>query len=219
MKAKRVVVIGGASGIGAAVARLAKEHGAEVLVASRSSGVDLRDEASVERFFAKTGAFDHLAITAGDWDFPFQIPTAEIDIAAAQQMLAVRFWGSITAVKHAANTIARDGSIVLTGGMLAHRPMKGAPLATAIGGALEYLARGFAVDLAPVRVNAVSPGLIATEHVTTAMPAAYIAQATAAQPVPRAATPAEAAHAYIYAMTNSYITGQVLPVDGGGHLV
>jgi NAD(P)-dependent dehydrogenase (short-subunit alcohol dehydrogenase family) len=230
---KRVVVIGGASGIGFAVAELARAQGGEIVIASSSEArvaaaaarigatgktVDLRDEAGVAHFFDALGPFDHLAITAGDWSVPLFTSIHDLDLARARDSLAVRFWGALAAVKHAARTIARDGSITLTGGMLVHRPMKHAPLPTAVGAAVEYLARGLAMDLAPVRVNAVSPGLVLTEHVLE-MPEAVRQAIVAALPLPRGATPAEAAQAYVYLMQNTYATGQVLPVDGGGLLV
>jgi NAD(P)-dependent dehydrogenase (short-subunit alcohol dehydrogenase family) len=231
---KRVIVIGGASGIGFAVAALAREAGAEVVIASstaanvdaavgRLSGatggaVDLRSEASVSRFFETHGAFDHLAITAGDWGGSMFADTRDLDLAAARDGLEVRFWGVLAAVKHASRTIAPNGSITLTSGMLAHRPRKGAPLATAIGGAVEHLARGLAVDLAPVRVNAVCPGMILTDIVKQ-MPPETLQAYVAGLPLPRAASPTEAATAYVYLMLNGYVTGQILPVDGGGGLV
>jgi len=232
---KRVVVIGGASGIGFAVAELARAQGAAVVVASRNEAnvsaaagrlpgavgrtVDLRDEASVAGFFTQLGAFDHLAITAGDWDIPMFASTRDLDLDQAKAGLAVRFWGVLAAVKHGCRTIAQDGSITLTSGMLVHRPMKGAPLATAVGGAVEYLAHGLAVDLAPVRVNAVCPGLILTDHVKQTMPEAMLQAFVSRQPLPRCASPQEAATAYVYLMLNGYATGQVLPVDGGGLVV
>lgn len=231
---KRVIVIGGSSGIGFAVAALSRELGAEVVIASsnaanveaaveRLSGttgstVDLRDEVSVSGFFENLGAFDHLAITAGDWGGTMFAAMQDLDLAAARDGLAVRFWGVLAAVKHGCRTIAEDGSITLTSGMLTHRPRKGAPLATAIGGAVEHLARGLAIDLAPVRINAVCPGLILTDHVKQ-MPEAMLQSIVAPLPVPRGASPAEAAKAYVYLMLNSYATGQILPVDGGGLVV
>lgn len=231
---KRVVVIGGTSGIGFAVAALAAQLGAEVVIASSRTAnvdaalerlrgatggtIDLRDEASVARFFEHLGAFDHLALTAGDWDLPMFVGARNLDLAAAREGFAVRFWGALAAVKHGSRSIDPNGSITLTSGMLAHRPARGAPLAAALGGAIEHLARGLAVDLAPVRVNAVCPGIILTEH-TSQMPQERLQAYLARLPLPRGAEPAEAATAYVYAMLNGYVTGQILPVDGGGGLV
>ena len=92
------------------------------------------------------------------------------------------------------------------------------PFVTAAAGAMESLARGLAVDLAPVRVNAVCPGLILTERVRQ-MPEERVRGYVAGLPLPRAASPDEAATTYVYVMLNSYVTGQVLAVDGGGLLV
>ena len=232
---KRVVVIVGATGIGFAVAQLARAQGAEVVIGSSGEArvsaaverlpgatgraVDLRDEASVAGFFLELGAFDHLAITAGDWGSTFFAPARDLDLSQARDGFTVRFWGALAAVKHGCRTIAQDGSITLTSGMLVHRPMKGAPLVTAVGGAVEHLTRGLAMDLIPVRVNAVCPGLILTDHVTRTMPEAMVRAIVAPLPVARGASPAEAARAYVYLMLNTYATGQILPVDGGGLLV
>jgi NAD(P)-dependent dehydrogenase (short-subunit alcohol dehydrogenase family) len=235
LEGERVVVVGGAAGIGFAVAELAAAAGARVVIGSSSETrvraaaerlpaatgrpIDLRDEQSVAAFFAAIGPFDHLAITAGDWTGSWFASAKDIDLAKARDLLAVRFWGALAAVKHGCRTIASDGSITLTSGMLVHRPMKGAPLATALGGAVEHLTRGLAVDLAPTRVNAVCPGLVLTEHVKTQMPEAHLSASVARLPLPRAATPEEAAKAYVYLMLNGYVTGQILPVDGGGLVV
>ncbi|KWV61106.1 hypothetical protein AS156_27085 [Bradyrhizobium macuxiense] len=231
---KRVVVIGGSSGIGFAVAAIAQERGAEAVIASSNASrvdaavarlpgstgraLDMRDETSVSHFFEQLGAFDHLVITAGDWSGAAPVAIRDLDLAAARDRLTIRFWGVLAAVKHGSRTIASDGSITLTSGMLVHRPRKGRALVTAIGGATEYLARGLAVDLAPVRVNTVCPGLILTEPVQQ-MPEEMVRGYVAGLPLPRAASPSEAAMAYVYLMLNGYITGQVLPVDGGGMLV
>jgi NAD(P)-dependent dehydrogenase (short-subunit alcohol dehydrogenase family) len=234
LEGKRVIAIGGSSGIGFAVAALARERGADVVIASSnaanvdaavarlpgSSGhtVDLRDEAGVSRFFDQVGNFDHLAITAGDWDVPVFAATRDLDLVAARDSQAVRFWGALAAAKHGGRAIAPDGSITLTSGMLAHRPRKGMPFVTAAAGAIESLARGLAVDLAPVRVNAVCPGLILTERVKQ-MPEEMVRGYIGGLPLPRTASPGEAATAYVYLMLNGYVTGQTLPVDGGGLLV
>ena len=231
---RRVVVLGGTSGIGFAVAAMAHAAGAQVVVASRDAGrvadavarlpgaagdtIDLRDEASVAGFFERLGPFDHLAATAGDWVAGLFSPLAGLDLAGARDAFEVRFWGVLRVVQIAARTISPAGSVTLTGGMLTQRPRKGTLLATAVGGAVEVLARGLAMDLAPVRVNAVCPGLILTEHVA-GRPEEGRRAATAGLPIPRPGSPEEAAMAYLYLMGNGYVTGQVLPVDGGGSLV
>jgi NAD(P)-dependent dehydrogenase (short-subunit alcohol dehydrogenase family) len=236
---KKVVVIGGTSGIGFAVARGALIEGAAVIVASSGaanveaamkklgdgaagSAVNVRDEADVAAFFDRTGAFDHLVFTAGDWGFVRGGPLRDLDLGGAGAGFEVRFWGALRAIKHASEHIAPGGSITLTDGVVAHRPPKGAALASAMAGAIEHLVRALAIDLAPVRVNAVCPGLVLTE-VWNSIPADQrderIRQMTARQPLPRGGDPAELAEAYLYLMRGSFTTGQVLIVDGGMSLV
>jgi NAD(P)-dependent dehydrogenase (short-subunit alcohol dehydrogenase family) len=237
---KRVAVIGGTSGIGFAIAAGALAEGAQVFVGSSNAAnverslarlgagasgaaVDVRDEASVAAFFERAGAFDHLAYTAGDW-----APNrgggaiAALDLATANATFTVRFWGALAAVKHAQGRIARDGSITLTDGAIAHRPRKGAALSTAMAGAIEHLTRALAVDLAPLRVNTVCPGYVLTE-VWDSMPAerreAQFKHVAERQPLPRIGVPDEVAEAYLYLMRGGYSTGQVLVVDGGMTLV
>jgi NAD(P)-dependent dehydrogenase (short-subunit alcohol dehydrogenase family) len=141
-----------------------------------------------------------------------------MDFGSASGALKVRFWGAMMAVKHAPKRITANGSITLTDGVLAHRPQKGAPLTAAFGGAIEHLARGLAVDLAPIRVNAVCPGLVLTDRLAQ-LSAERIRQMTERQLLPRAADPGEVAQAHLYLMRGGYTTGQVLIVDGGGMLV
>jgi NAD(P)-dependent dehydrogenase (short-subunit alcohol dehydrogenase family) len=236
LRGRTVVVVGGASGVGFAVAAAAIEAGAQVVVGSsqtsrieaaaarlgggaRGLTVDVRDEASVADFVAAAGAFDHLVFTAGDWGRPMSGgAAAEIDLETSKAGLEVRVWGAVRMIKHAHGQIAKDGSITLTGGMLAHRPRPGAPLVTASANTTEGLAIGFARDLAPIRVNAVCLGLIASEAVQS-MGEGMIRAFTASLPLPRAGTVEEAAEAYLYLMRCSYVTGQVVRVDGGGSLV
>ena len=238
---KRVVVIGGTSGIGFAVAQAALADGAaSVFVASSSADnvksaverlgkgahgavMNVRDEASVAGVFEQIGALDHLVYTAGDWgSFRTPRPIAELNMAEADQAFTIRFWGAVMAVKHAASRIAQDGSITLTDGLVAHRPRKGAALSTAMAGAVEHLTQGLAVDLAPVRVNCICPGLILTE-VWNSIPEdkrqAQLLQMTAQQPLPRPGEPSEVAQAYLFLMRGGYTTGQVLLIDGGHSIV
>jgi NAD(P)-dependent dehydrogenase (short-subunit alcohol dehydrogenase family) len=240
LASSRIVVIGGTSGIGFAVAEGALAEGASVVVGSSGAAnveaavgrlgagasghpVDVRDEASVAGFFESVGAFDHLVFTAGDWGaMRGGGAVAELDLAGANATFTVRFWGALAAIKHAQGRIAANGSIVLTDGVVAHRPRKGGALSTAMAGAVEHLTRALAVDLAPVRVNAVCPGLILTD-VWNSIPAdrreEQLRRMTELQPLPRVGAPAEVAEAYLHLMRASYTTGQVLVVDGGRTLV
>jgi NAD(P)-dependent dehydrogenase (short-subunit alcohol dehydrogenase family) len=235
LRDQRVVIIGGSSGIGFSVAEAALAEGAEVVVGSSSAAkveaavarlgqaasgaaINVRDEASVQAFFAQVGAFDHLAYTAGDWDRTPTGAIAELDFTAAAASLEVRFWGALRAIKHALPHLSPKGSITVTDGTLTHRPMKGRPLSSAFGAAIEHLAKGLAVDLAPIRVNAVCPGVILTE-VWSGSPPERLAKMTERLPVPRGGDPAEVAQAYVYLMKAGYTTGQVLVVDGGQMLI
>ena len=235
LSGRKVVVIGGTSGIGRAVAARAGALGAELVVASSTAEkvekarrdlsftaeahvVDVKDEAQVAAFFATVGPFDHLVYTAGDWGALTAGPIETLDLAKAGLMFSVRFWGALAAIKHALKNIAPDGSITLTDGMVAHRPRKGAPVNTAMAGAVEHLVRSLAAELAPIRVNGVCPGYIATEALAS-VPPERLKEMTKRFPLARAGQPDEVAEAYLYLMRGGYTTGQVLQVDGGMGLV
>jgi NAD(P)-dependent dehydrogenase (short-subunit alcohol dehydrogenase family) len=237
---QRVVVIGGSSGIGFAVAQRALTEGANVIVGSSNAAnvetavarlgsgasgraVNVRDESSVADFFERTGAFDHLVFTAGDWGANRGGGAiAELDLDGANATFAVRFWGALAAIKHAQGHLAPAGSVTVTDGVIAHRPRKGAALSTAMAGAIEHLTRALAVDLAPLRVNCVCPGYVLTE-VWNSIPEdrreAQLKRMTERQPLPRAGDPSEVAEAYLYLMRGGFSTGQVLIVDGGMSLI
>ena len=235
---KRILVIGGGSGIGLAVAKAAAAEGAQVTVASTNAEklaaavqqiansaapavLDSTDEAAVQAFFAAI-SFDHIAYTAGDWGGMRRGPLTDADLGAATEVFRVRFWGALAVAKHGAKTLPPDGSLTLTDGMIAHKPTKGSAISTAMAGAVEHLTRALAVEFAPIRVNCVCPGLIRTEIWDQLLPKAgreaQIARMTERQLVPRPGAPTEAAQAYIYLMKGGYTTGQVLRVDGGSGL-
>ena len=232
LKDKRVLVIGGGSGIGLGVARGAAREGANVLIASRdaakiaaaaksidatSAVIDVRDESIVAQFFRDNGAFDHIAFTAGDWEGFAPGALADLDLAKAAERMNTRFWGAVAVAKHGATRLPPGGSYTITNGMLAHRPRKGMPTVTASASAVEGLARGLAVDLAPVRVNCVCPGLIETEMWDN-FPAGYrdmMMAMTQKQLVRRPGQTDEAGEAYLTCMRNSFMTGQVIKIEGG----
>ncbi|MCZ0985814.1 SDR family oxidoreductase [Streptomyces diastatochromogenes] len=178
LQGQRVVVIGGTSGIGLAVAEGAAREGAEVVVASRRQEsvdaalkrlpgnaegwvLDANDEAAVRGFFERIGGFDHLVYTAGESLLLQSL--AEADLGRARRFLDTRLWGAYTAVKYGAGSIREGGSVVLTTGTAGRRPMPGTTAAAALCGAMESLTRALALELAPVRVNVVSPGVVRTE--------------------------------------------------------
>ena len=236
LEGQRVLVIGGSSGMGFAVAEAALGQGADVVIASSSTDkvqkaverlgggdgvrLDVSDEAAVEAYFAGSGPFDHIVFTAADWAQVDHSAFAEIDIAATAALFKVRFWGALAVAKHGAKCIAPGGSLTLTNGMAAHRPQKGMPVATAMAGAVEHLVLGLAVELAPIRVNGVCPGAIVTEAWDDVPPEfrKFQEERLAQQLLPRAGEPSEAAEAYIYLMRGTYTTGQVLRVEGGWSL-
>jgi len=227
-----VLVIGGGSGIGLGVARGAASEDAIMLIASRdaekiaataktigatSAAIDVCDESSVEQFFNGNGAFDHIAFTAGDWDGFMPGALADLDLAKAAQRMATRFWGAVAVAKHGATRLPPSDSYTITNGMLAHRPMKGMPTVAASASAVEGLARGLAVDLAPVRVNCVCPGLIEIE-MWNGFPENYrdmLKAVTQKQLVQRPGQTDEAGEAYLTCMRNGFMTGQVIRIEGG----
>ncbi|BBA99697.1 putative short chain dehydrogenase [Actinacidiphila reveromycinica] len=236
LSGQRVVVIGGSSGMGLATARAAARAGAEVTIASSDEGrvaaalaelpdacegavVDTRDEEAVAALFARVGELDHVVFTAGDAVRPQ--PLADLSLEAARQLLEVRFWGTVATVKYAAPRIRPGGSIALTSGTVSVRPVAGAALASGAASATEGLARGLAVELAPIRVNAVRPGAIRTplwDPVPEPQRAALFS-ALADQTLTRSIGEAEQiAAAHLYLMENAFVTGTVLTVDGGALL-
>jgi NAD(P)-dependent dehydrogenase (short-subunit alcohol dehydrogenase family) len=239
LQGKKVVVIGGSSGIGLAVAEGAAALGANVVIGSSSGGklaiavdrvghsargfrIDVTDEVGVAAFFDEVGPFDHLAFTAGDWNLAPMDPPDAVDLDRFHESFAVRFFGALRAVKYAARAISSDGSITLTSGALSYHPYKGMWNGSAMAGAVNSLAIGLAMELAPVRVNTVSPGFTVGESGGNSVAdQIHAAAGPLLQRLPkgRAGRPAEVAQGYLYLMAADYTTGQEIRVDGGYSLV
>jgi len=165
---KRVVIVGGSSGIGLAVAETAALRGAEVVIVSsnaervqeavksiggnvRGEAVDVSDEKAVERFFTNIGAFDHLVFTAGD---NLQLhELADTDLKQARRAFELRYWSALATVKYGSPRIRKGGSIVLTTGVAGRRPHSGWVIAASVCGTIEALTRALGVELAPIRVK------------------------------------------------------------------
>lgn len=236
-KNQRIVVLGGTSGIGLAVARAAARAGATVVIGSRNRqrvddalstlpagseghAVDLTDNGAIEQFFAAVGPYDHLVYTAGE---PLLLGSlASTDIAQARRFFDTRYWGAFAAAKFGSASIRPGGSIVFTSGTASRRPHPGWSAVAGALAAMEGLTRALAVELTPVRVNVVTPGLVKTE-LWDAMDASArdtLYQDTArGLPVGHVGEAAEIAEAYLYCMRQTYLTGQTLITDGGASLV
>ncbi|MET9384506.1 SDR family oxidoreductase [Streptomyces sp. NPDC002928] len=237
LRGERVVVIGGTAGIGFAVAEAAAREGADVVVASRRQEsvdaalqrlpegaegyvLDATDEDAVRTFFGHLGGLDHLVYTAGE-SLLLEGLAAQ-DLARARRFLDTRLWGAYSAVKYGAPSIRKGGSVVLTTGTAGRRPMPGTSVAASLCGAMESLTRALALELAPLRVNAVSPGVVRTElwrDLPEREREGLYTSSAGSLPVGRVGEPADVAEAYVYLMRGGYTTGSVVVVDGGGVLI
>ncbi|TWB58649.1 SDR family oxidoreductase [Nitrospirillum viridazoti] len=235
---KDVLVIGGSSGIGLATAVAAARLGARVTVASRNAErvaaavetighqaqgrtLDTLDDAAVTGFFQRGKTYDHVVVTASSTS---RGTVAEMPLADAYASLNSKFWGAYRVARAAtvADAINPGGSLTFVTGYLAIRPKKGASLQAAINAGLEALAKGLALELAPVRVNAVSPGFVDTPlwgHAPAEEKAARLASVAKGLPAGIAGQGEHLAVQIISGMINPYLTGSVTYVDGGGALV
>lgn len=231
MKNTTVVVIGGLSGIGRAVAEQAAAAGARVIVAGRRAApadfpasittaqVDIGDDASVARLFDSIGPFDHLVVTAGPVIASAKL--ANLNIADAMAAFNVKFFGQMRVVQRAVSTINSAGSITLTSGLLARKAASGGLVKATMNAATEIMAKTLAKELAPLRINVVSPGMVESGmwgEMSEADRKAMAARAGAGLPVGRVGQGSDLAQAYLMLMQNGFMTGSVVDVDGGGLL-
>jgi NAD(P)-dependent dehydrogenase (short-subunit alcohol dehydrogenase family) len=234
---QRVVVLGGTSGIGLATAAAAAAAGAEVTVASsRQSSVDralaelpstasghvleLTDARAVKAFFDELGAIDHLVYTAGESLAIGMLE--EVDLDAARTFFELRYFGAMTAAKFGAPHLRPGGSITLTTGGALTRPRAGWSIAVSVIGAVDALARQLAVELAPIRVNVVCPGVIRSPLWATMSEDErdqFYLEAGASLLTGQVGEVTDVARGYLFLMTDPYATGTVLTLDGGGALV
>jgi NAD(P)-dependent dehydrogenase (short-subunit alcohol dehydrogenase family) len=241
---KHLVVVGGSSGIGQETARLALAEGASVTIAGRSEGrlrraaedlgastagssaggrlrpviADITDESSIRALFEGEPRVDHLFVPAGELR-PGGACVLAAELDELRSILEVRLMGVTHVVRHARPKM-EGGSITLMSGLYSTRPAPGGGMGAAAVAAVEGLTRALALDLAPIRVNAVAPGLIETPlwDAFGAQREAIIGSA-ARLPVGRAGRPVEVAEAVLFLMSNGFVTGTVLAIDGGGGLI
>ncbi|MFJ3136606.1 SDR family oxidoreductase [Streptomyces sp. NPDC086843] len=229
----RIVVLGGTSGIGLAVARRAADAGATVTIASSRAAsveralaqlpagvvgraVDASSGDAVAALFDEIGTFDHLAYTAGE--NLTGLPLADYTVDRASTFFALRLFHAIEAVRLAVPHLAPGGSVTLTSGTAAFKGGPGWTLGAAVCGAVVSAARSLAVELAPVRVNVVAPGVVRSplwSGMSEADREQMYAGLAASLPLGRVAEPDDAAKAFLALMDQDYVTGTVSVVDGG----
>jgi NAD(P)-dependent dehydrogenase (short-subunit alcohol dehydrogenase family) len=232
LKGKKVVVVGGTSGIGLATADLAKQSGAEVVIASRNTervketagkigatGIvaDVTNDDSVVALFKTCGPIDHVVVSAAQLRTG---PFKTVAMADVRGTMESKFWGAWHVARAA--EIRTGGSLTLVSGFLSVRPRPNAAITAAVNGALESLTRALALELAPVRVNCVSPGIVDTP-IRAAMPEAarrdMLDKAAAALPVGRVGEGDDIAQQIVAFMTNGFMTGSIVYLDGGNLVI
>jgi len=228
-----VVIIGGSSGMGLAVARRCLAGGASVVIAGRSQDrldaaiaefecqdrltaiqADIGNRDHVARLFERVGPLRHLVVTAADLPYGAVVSLTEEDMLRA---VCSKVLGPLFAAQQAAERISA-GSITFTSGIAAYRPAPGGTLSAVVNGALESMVRALALELAPVRVNAVSPGWVDTpiwdQLTTPEAKQAKLADMAARLPGRRIGRPEDIASAIGFLMEDDFVTGTVLHAEG-----
>jgi NAD(P)-dependent dehydrogenase (short-subunit alcohol dehydrogenase family) len=228
---RRIVITGGGTGIGLATARLAAARGASVVLMGRRESklraaaesigaaasyrvLDVTDGEAMKREFGSVGPIDHLVTCAAGITIG---PFAELPEAAFRDFFEVKFWGQYRAIREALPRLSRDGSIVLLSGYLYRKPCAGYSPFAAVNGAIEALVKVLAIELAPVRINALVPGQVDTlgELIGEEANRGRVEAAAAKLPLGRIGTPDDIAHAALFLAENRFTTGITLDVDGG----
>jgi NAD(P)-dependent dehydrogenase (short-subunit alcohol dehydrogenase family) len=229
---RTIVLIGGGSGIGLATARLVTAGGGSVILGGRTEArladaaralgpratwhvVDTSDQRSIDEFLDRVDIVHGLVTTAADY---LTGPMAQLTVEEAATAFDSKFWGQYRVVKSALSRLAPDAAVVLVSGAASTRPAGAAPAYCAANAAIEGLARGLAVELAPVTVNAIAPGTIDGSLWGRRDPAvrevAFDGYRTAAT-IGRLATEDEVAHSVAYLLQSRITTGSTLFPDGG----
>ncbi|MGW4484777.1 SDR family oxidoreductase [Amycolatopsis sp. NPDC004368] len=236
MSKRTALVAGGTSGIGLAIARKLRDRGFDVHLTGRGkerlddlaiTDPDLTGhqadggDAAVMTALAETmGSIDALVVSlAGSEGMG---PIADLDLGMLRRAFDAKFWAHLTTVQAVLPRLAPTGSITLVTAITARTGMPGTTGLAALNGALEAAVKPLAAELAPIRVNAVSPGVVNTAW-SNGFPAeqraAYFAQVASVLPTRQVATAEDVAEAVVFAATNPTTTGTVLETDGGARLI
>lgn len=239
---KHLIVIGGSSGMGLGVTKMALEYGAKVTIVGRTKSklenakanlphkdklntisADITVEEDVIQLFETVGDFNYLVTTAADVTNAYS-PVSELDIDSAKNVVNSKLIAAILLAKHGGTKIDRNGAFVFTSGIAAYRPSLSGSVISAVNGSLSALARSLSLELAPVRVNVISPGWVDTpiwDDVTESQQEKEKVLQKKAQQLParKIGQPKDIALAALSLLKNEYITGTLLHVDGGQRLV
>ena len=240
MGMERILIVGGSSGMGLALALRCLEVGAHVVIAGRAEAklsaardefgrpdtletavVDIGREDEVATLFERIGRLDHIVSTAAAIEGAYRL-LPDIELAAAQRVVESKFYGPLLLAKHGAPRLPPTGSLTFVSGIAAYRPAARGSVVAAINAALEGLVRALAVELAPIRVNAVSPGWVDTpiwKLVAAEKKDETLAAMAERLPVGRVGRPEDIADAIRFLIGNGFTTGETLHVEGGHRLV
>lgn len=223
MKDKKVLIFGGGSGVGLALAKQIRAQGAHVIIASRSAqqkqlelqndellqscqfiSCDITQASQIKELFQRVGQVDHIALTVKS---PLVIaPFLELEDEDVREAFETKLWGQYNVAKLAHRYIKPHGSIIFTSGSLAARPYQGFSTLSIINGAVESLTKVLSLEFAPIRVNAVCPGFKTLKQLEDKIPLGL-------------GMDEQISHAYLFLMNDSYITGTSILSDGGAALV
>ena len=239
-KNTKVLIVGGSSGMGLAVARRSLDAGAEIVIAGRDADrlaraaealqgdqkvrsvvLDATRETEVARLFDEIGPLDHIVSTAADIRGAYEL-LPSLDLEAVQRAVESKVFAPILLAKHGVPRLRSGGSITFTSGVAAYRPTARGAVVAAINAALEGLVRALAVEFAPLRINAVSPGWVDTpiwEFVAGDRKAETLDAMAKRLPAGRIGRPEDIADAIAFLMGNGFTTGTILHVEGGHRLV
>ena len=232
---QRVAVVGGGSRLGRAIALAAADRGADIAVAGRSQHdldevaahapgrstthhIDLSEPESISRFGKGLGAFDHLISTVSMHATGPLLDLTDPDI---ERSVDAKILGPLRLVRATAPHIDPHGSFTFFSGQAAWRPTPGGVVTATVNGALAVAVRALAIELGPIRVNAVAPGVVDSGALDKLgeRKADLIAELAQRNPVGRIGTPDDIVPATLMLLSNTYITGTVLHIDGGGSLI
>jgi len=237
LRGKKVIVLGGSSGLGLAAAIAAGNEGANITIVSSNQGridkalgelpdgsrgfaVDLSREKNIKSFFEQAGNFDHLVYTAGENISMSMVD--DTDIESGKDFFTIRFWGAFAAIKYGKAYINENGSITLMSGNFGQRPSAGYSLGATICGAMDAFTRAMAVELAPIRVNNIAAGVIRTNlwnNLSEEDRNGFYKHLESTLLLKRVGEAEDIAQAFVYLMKQPYTTGQSLVTDGGAVLV